>query len=129
MPLYDYKCTQCGKVTEVRHGFNESHDDPCPACGGTVRRVFSAAPIVFKGSGYYITDSRKSGRLGSRKSRVRTGQSGSGSIRRFIAGTRGAQRTGCTCREKLRTGGLGLRSERRFRAVVFAFGRLPLPGR
>ena len=61
MPLYDYKCTQCGKVTEVRHGFNESHADPCPACGGTVQRVFSAAPIVFKGSGYYITDSRKSG--------------------------------------------------------------------
>jgi putative FmdB family regulatory protein len=60
MPLYDYKCTQCGKVTEVRHGFNESHADPCPACGGTMQRVFSAPPIVFKGSGYYITDSRKS---------------------------------------------------------------------
>jgi putative FmdB family regulatory protein len=61
MPLYDYKCTQCGKVTEVKHGFNESHADPCPACGGKMARVFSAAPIVFKGSGYYITDSRKSG--------------------------------------------------------------------
>jgi putative FmdB family regulatory protein len=61
MPLYDYKCTQCGRVTEVRHGFNESHADPCPACGGPMQRVFSAAPIVFKGSGYYITDSRKSG--------------------------------------------------------------------
>jgi putative FmdB family regulatory protein len=59
MPLYDYKCTQCGKVIEVRHGFNESHADPCPACGGALQRVFSAAPIVFKGSGYYITDSRK----------------------------------------------------------------------
>lgn len=61
MPLYDYKCKDCGKVTEVRHGFNESHGDPCPACGGTMQRVFSAAPIVFKGSGYYITDSRKGG--------------------------------------------------------------------
>jgi putative FmdB family regulatory protein len=60
MPLYDYKCKQCGKVSEVRHGFNESHTDPCPACGGAMQRVFSAAPIVFKGSGYYITDSRKS---------------------------------------------------------------------
>jgi putative FmdB family regulatory protein len=60
MPLYDYKCKDCGKVTEVRHGFNDSHSDPCPACGGTVARVFSAAPIVFKGSGYYVTDSRKS---------------------------------------------------------------------
>lgn len=59
MPLYDYKCKECGKVTEVRHGFDESHSDPCPACGGAVQRVFSAAPIVFKGSGYYVTDSRK----------------------------------------------------------------------
>jgi len=59
MPLYDYKCTQCGKITEVRHGFNESHAEPCPSCGGALQRVFSAAPIVFKGSGYYITDSRK----------------------------------------------------------------------
>jgi putative FmdB family regulatory protein len=60
MPLYDYKCQQCGKVTEVRHGFDASHTDPCPSCGGALKRVFSAAPIVFKGSGYYITDSRAS---------------------------------------------------------------------
>ena len=60
MPLYDYKCKQCGKVTEVRHGFDATHTDPCPSCGGAVQRVFSAAPIVFKGSGYYVTDSRKS---------------------------------------------------------------------
>lgn len=58
MPLYDYKCADCGKLTEIRHGFDESHDDPCPACGGTLKRVFSAAPIVFKGSGFYVTDSR-----------------------------------------------------------------------
>ncbi len=61
MPLYDYACTDCGRVIEVRHGFNESHADPCPACGSPMRRVFSAAPIVFKGSGFYLTDSRKAG--------------------------------------------------------------------
>lgn len=60
MPLYDYKCTQCGAVTEVRHGFDESHSEPCPACGGRMARVFNPAPIVFKGSGFYVTDSRKS---------------------------------------------------------------------
>jgi putative FmdB family regulatory protein len=60
MPLYDYKCTQCGNVAEVRHGFNEGHDAPCPACGGILARVFNPAPIVFKGSGFYVTDSRKS---------------------------------------------------------------------
>jgi putative FmdB family regulatory protein len=61
MPLYDYKCTKCGAVTEVRHGFTESHRDPCPACGAPMARVFNPAPIVFKGSGFYVTDSRKSG--------------------------------------------------------------------
>src|SRR5260370_16555640 len=60
MPLYDYKCAQCGKISEVRHGFNESCDDLCPACGGPLQRVFNPAPIVFKGSGFYVTDSRKS---------------------------------------------------------------------
>jgi putative FmdB family regulatory protein len=60
MPLYDYKCTQCGKISEVRHGFNEGHREPCPACGGIMTRVFNPAPIVFKGSGFYVTDSRKS---------------------------------------------------------------------
>lgn len=60
MPLYDYKCAQCGKVTEVRHGFNEGFGEPCPDCGGALVRVFNPAPIVFKGSGFYATDSRKS---------------------------------------------------------------------
>ncbi len=61
MPLYEYKCAQCGKVTEVRHGFDDGHDAPCPACGGTLARVFSAPPIVFKGSGFYVNDSRPAG--------------------------------------------------------------------
>ncbi len=60
MPLYDYKCRSCHKVTEVRHGFKESFDDPCPTCGGEMARVFNPAGIVFKGSGFYINDSRKS---------------------------------------------------------------------
>jgi len=58
MPLYDYQCSQCQKVTEVRHGFDETHTDPCPACGGPLARLFNPAGIVFKGSGFYVTDSR-----------------------------------------------------------------------
>jgi len=58
MPLYDYKCTSCGRITEVRHGFGAPHEEACPACGGALARVFNAAPIVFKGSGFYINDSR-----------------------------------------------------------------------
>lgn len=58
MPLYDYRCANCGAVTEIRHGFNESHDAPCAKCGGALSRVFNPAPIIFNGSGFYITDSR-----------------------------------------------------------------------
>ena len=59
MPLYDYQCRTCSKVTEVRHGFREAYDGTCPDCGGPMARVFNPAGIVFKGSGFYITDSRK----------------------------------------------------------------------
>jgi putative FmdB family regulatory protein len=60
MPLYDYSCTKCGHTVEVRHGFDEGYDRPCPQCGAPLRRVFSAAPVLFKGSGFYVTDSRAS---------------------------------------------------------------------
>ncbi len=61
MPVYEYECRSCGTVTDVRHGFDETVSEACPACGGELVRRFSAAGIVFKGSGFYITDSRKSG--------------------------------------------------------------------
>ncbi len=60
MPLYDYQCSKCQALTEIRHGFDDNHSDPCPKCGGTLKRVFNPAPILFKGSGFYITDSRPS---------------------------------------------------------------------
>jgi putative FmdB family regulatory protein len=65
MPLYDYKCADCKQIVEVRHGFNEAYDGVCPACGGKLNRVFNPAPIVFKGSGFYVNDSR--GRSGEAK--------------------------------------------------------------
>jgi len=45
-------------VTEVRHGFRETHDAACEACGGKLARKFNPAPIIFTGSGFYVTDSR-----------------------------------------------------------------------
>ena len=59
MPLYDYECRSCRHITEVRHGFGETYDAGCPTCGGVLKRVFNPAGIVFKGSGFYVTDSRK----------------------------------------------------------------------
>ncbi len=58
MPLYEYQCRQCGRTMEIRHGFRESTAARCDSCGGELRRVFSPAGIVFKGSGFYVTDSR-----------------------------------------------------------------------
>jgi putative FmdB family regulatory protein len=58
VPLYDYRCKSCQQTTEVRHGSRETFEGPCPSCGGEVARVFNPAGIVFKGSGFYINDSR-----------------------------------------------------------------------
>lgn len=58
MPLYDYQCDQCGHRFEVRQGIKEDALKQCPQCGGAIRRVIHPVGIVFKGSGFYITDSR-----------------------------------------------------------------------
>ena len=59
MPLYDYKCTSCGNHYEQREGFDAPSRQPCPKCGNEAKRVLHPPPIVFKGSGFYITDSKK----------------------------------------------------------------------
>ena len=60
MPFYEYECNDCSSQFEMRCGFDES-EMPCPQCQGKARRIFSAVPIIFKGSGFYVTDSRKNG--------------------------------------------------------------------
>ncbi len=59
MPTYEYKCLDCSDVFETVHGMNESVES-CPSCGGKVRRLFHPVGIIFKGSGFYKTDSRAS---------------------------------------------------------------------
>lgn len=59
MPTYQYSCTECGEPLEVVQKFSDPSLTECPACGGRLRKVFSAAAIVFRGSGFYATDSRK----------------------------------------------------------------------
>ena len=58
MPTYQYACTECGEPLEVVQKFSDAALTECPACGGRLRKVFSPAAIVFKGSGFYRTDSR-----------------------------------------------------------------------
>lgn len=59
MPIYEYLCPQCSLRYERREGFDASSTQRCPTCGGTARRVFHAPPVLFKGSGFYVTDNRK----------------------------------------------------------------------
>ncbi len=58
MPTYDYACTVCDERVEVVQRFTDPPLTECPACGGPLRKVFSPVGVVFKGSGFYKTDSR-----------------------------------------------------------------------
>jgi putative FmdB family regulatory protein len=68
MPTYEYSCTACGEHLEIVQSFRDEALTTCPACGGPLRKVFGSIGIVFKGSGFYKTDSRSSG-SGSRPAR------------------------------------------------------------
>ena len=59
MPVYEYECKKCAKRFEVIRGFNETGGGVCPTCGREGQRIFYAPPLLFKGSGFYITESRK----------------------------------------------------------------------
>ncbi|HOF90012.1 MAG TPA: zinc ribbon domain-containing protein [Armatimonadota bacterium] len=56
MPVYEYTCVKCEHVFDVRHGADEKPELACPQCRGQVRKVFHAAGIIFKGSGWHIND-------------------------------------------------------------------------
>jgi len=58
VPTYQYACTDCGDESEVVQRFTDDPLTVCSACGGRLRKVFSPVGIVFKGSGFYRTDSR-----------------------------------------------------------------------
>lgn len=59
MPTYQYACTECDEPLEVVQKFSDDALTECPACSGHLRKIFSPAAIVFRGSGFYRTDSRK----------------------------------------------------------------------
>jgi putative FmdB family regulatory protein len=58
VPTYQYTCTDCGEPVEAVQKFTDDPLTVCVACGGRLRKVFSPVGIVFKGSGFYRTDSR-----------------------------------------------------------------------
>lgn len=58
MPTYQYACTECDHAFEQVQSFAEDSLTTCPQCEGRLRKVFNAVGVVFKGSGFYRTDSR-----------------------------------------------------------------------
>jgi putative FmdB family regulatory protein len=58
MPTYEYACTECGNRIEVVQSISDAPLTTCTVCGGQLRKIFSPVGIVFKGSGFYRTDSR-----------------------------------------------------------------------
>ncbi len=56
MPIYEYRCTTCDCSFEIRQGFDSEPFSVCPRCQNEARRIFRPTPIIFKGSGFYVTD-------------------------------------------------------------------------
>ncbi|MEU1419509.1 FmdB family zinc ribbon protein [Kitasatospora sp. NPDC005751] len=83
MPTYQYQCTECGNGLEAVQKFTDEALTTCPDCQGRLRKVFSAVGVVFKGSGFYRTDSRSSSTssvgTGSSSNSTSSGSSSSGS--------------------------------------------------
>ena len=61
MPIYEYKCDSCSYRFEKKQGFHDEPAATCPKCQEMARRVFHPTPIIFKGSGFYVTDNRGNG--------------------------------------------------------------------
>ena len=90
MPTYEYVCRSCGTHVEVYQRFNDPPLTECGVCGGPLRKVFHPAGILFKGSGFYATDSRRgrdrdgvargegAGKKGTEDGSVREGAGGHG---------------------------------------------------
>ena len=73
MPTYQYSCNDCGHFFEIVQSFSDDSLTVCPECEGRLRKVFNAVGVVFKGSGFYRTDSR------NQKTGAEAGSGGAGS--------------------------------------------------
>lgn len=59
MPIYEYECQSCGRRFELLQHFSDDPVETCPECNGAVRRLIQPVGIIFKGSGFYVTDNRQ----------------------------------------------------------------------
>jgi putative FmdB family regulatory protein len=82
VPTYQYSCTDCGEPVEAVQKFTDPPLTVCAACGGRLRKVFSPVGIVFKGSGFYRTDSRNGSASapGAKKDKEKSESGSNGSV-------------------------------------------------
>ncbi len=74
MPTYTYRCKNCGHEFDHRQRMSDAPLKKCPDCGGPLRRVVGSVGVVFKGSGFYVTDNK---RASSGKNRTRSSETSS----------------------------------------------------
>lgn len=67
MPIYEYECRDCCYHFERKQRFDEEPVAMCPQCRGKARRVINSVPVIFKGSGFYVTDNRKGSDTGQKE--------------------------------------------------------------
>ena len=79
MPTYSYACTECDNKFDVVQAFSDDALTECPKCDGRLRKLFGKVGVVFKGSGFYRTDSRESAKSTSNGSSKSSESSGSSS--------------------------------------------------
>ena len=83
MPLYEYQCTKCKRLTEKIESVSGPHLKKCPHCGGRVEPMLSAPAIQFKGSGWYVTD--YAGKKSAASDQASTGAAGDGGTKESSA--------------------------------------------
>jgi putative FmdB family regulatory protein len=93
LPTYQYACTECGHAFEQFQSFSDDALTECPACSGRLRKVFNAVGVVFKGSGFYRTDSRSGSASAEAGSGPSTNGSGASEKSGAAASTNGASKT------------------------------------
>ncbi len=71
MPIYEYECGRCRCRFEMKQGFDEKPGAVCPECQGKARRILQSSPVIYRGSGFYVTDSRKGGDGGADKPKAK----------------------------------------------------------
>ncbi|OFB37919.1 FmdB family transcriptional regulator [Mycolicibacterium sp. (ex Dasyatis americana)] len=79
MPTYSYACTECGNRFDAVQAFSDDALTTCPKCSGKLRKLFGSVGVVFKGSGFYRTDNRESGKSSSNGSSAKSAEGSSSS--------------------------------------------------